>query len=69
MGGCGIDTNDSDLSRRLVTPNGGLVRESSQNALHSGVRIVVICSYIYIYNVYVYGQSIATSNDLTPKGS
>ena len=26
-----------------VTPNGGLVRESPQNALNSGLGIIVIC--------------------------
>ena len=31
------------FSRRLVTPNGGLVRESPQNPLNSGLGIMVIC--------------------------
>ena len=40
-------------SRRLVTPNGGaLVRESFQNPLNSGLGIIVICPYIYIYIIY-----------------
>ena len=30
-------------SRRLVTLNGGLVRESPQNPLNSGLRILLIC--------------------------
>ena len=35
--------NYSDLSRRLVTPNGGLVRESPQNDLNSGLGIIIFC--------------------------
>ena len=33
----------NDLSRRVVTLNGGLVRESSQNPLNSGLGIILIC--------------------------
>ena len=36
-----------------VTPNGGLVRESPQNPLNSGLGIIVICPDIYIYNIYI----------------
>ncbi len=32
-----------------VTPNGGLVRESPQNALNSGLGTVVICPAIWMY--------------------
>ena len=33
-----------------VTPNGGLVRESPQNPLNSGLGIIVICpDILYIY--------------------
>ena len=32
-----------DVSRRVVTPNGGLVRESPQYPLNSGLGIIVIC--------------------------
>ena len=32
-----------------VTPNGGLVRESPQNPLNSGLGIIIICPDIYIY--------------------
>ena len=31
-----------------VTPNGGLLRESPQNALNSGLGIIVICPDLYI---------------------
>ncbi len=36
--------NYNDLSRQVVTPNGGLVRESPPNALNSGLGIIPICS-------------------------
>ena len=38
----------NDLSRRLVTPNGALVRESPPNPLISGLGIIVIYPDFYV---------------------
>ena len=35
--------NYNDLSRRVVTLNGGLIRELPQNPLNSGLGIILIC--------------------------
>ena len=35
--------NYNDVFRRLVTLNGGLVRELPQNPLNSGLGIILIC--------------------------
>ena len=32
-----------------ITPNGGLVRESSQNPLNSGLGIIVICPELLLF--------------------
>ena len=34
-----------------VTPNGGLVRESPQNPLNSGLGIIVICPGLFHPNI------------------
>ena len=39
--------NYNDLSRRLVTLNGRLVRESPQDPLNSGLGIIVICPALW----------------------
>ena len=35
--------NYNDVSRRVVTLNGGLIRELPQNPLNSGLGIILIC--------------------------
>ena len=35
--------NYNDLSRRVVTLNGGLIRELPQNPLNSGLGTILIC--------------------------
>ena len=49
--------NYSDLSRLLVTPNGGVVRESSQNPLSSGLGIIVICPDFLGITTYFIGRT------------
>ena len=40
--------NYNDVARRVVTLNGGLVRESSHNPLNSGLGIILICPVIVV---------------------
>ena len=37
-----------------VTPNGGLVRESPQNTLNSGLGIIVICLDLHSWWIFQY---------------
>ena len=41
--GLKIWANYNDVSRRVVTLNGGLIRELPQNSLNSGLGIILIC--------------------------
>ena len=43
MGPGWIWANYNDVSRRVVTLNGGLIRELPQNPLNSGLGIILIC--------------------------
>ena len=42
-GGIQIWANYNDVSRRVVTLNGGLIRELPQNPVNSGLGIILIC--------------------------
>ena len=46
--------NYNDVSRRVVTLNGGLIRELPQNSLNSGLGIILICPEFFFRGEYVW---------------